>query len=140
MPVKIILSLLLGLAVVKSLNLFSELKIKLEAKPNDTAMLKEILTRRLKHSEWKKPDLILVDGGQAQLNTAIKTLKKHKKSIKVIDLAKKKNELYLEKTKKPILLKNFPTEIFNLILQMRDEAHRFAISYHRKLRKRALME
>jgi len=55
-------------------------------------------------------------------------------------LAKKENKLYIEGQKEPLLLKELPREIFNLILQLRDEAHRFAISYHRKLRKRGLLE
>jgi len=53
-------------------------------------------------------------------------------------LAKKKNQLFIENKKDPILLKNLSREIFNLILKMRDEAHRFAITYHKKLREKAL--
>ena len=63
-------------------------------------MLKEVLERRLKHKEWPYPDLILVDGGRAQLNAA-KSLSK----IPVMALAKKRNELYVKGDKKPILLK-----------------------------------
>jgi len=105
--------------------------------PNDIAMIKEVLKRRLKHLEWGFPDLILIDGGIAQLNVALKVknqISKIKNKIKVISLAKKENKLFIEGQKKPILLKTLPREIFNLILQLRDEAHRFAISYHRKLR------
>ena len=50
-------------------------------------------------------------------------------------IAKRKNELYTEDKKKSILLKNLPQEISNLILHIRDEAHRFAVSYHRRLRR-----
>ncbi len=112
--------------------------------PNDTAMIKEILTRRFNHPEWPFPDIILIDGGKTQLNAALNIANQHKSaepaSIRVMALAKKKNELYTENRKQPTLLKALPREIFNLILKLRDEAHRFAINYHRKLRKRALID
>jgi excinuclease ABC subunit C len=119
---------------------YRRFKIKTAARPNDVAMLKECLKRRFKHLEWGLPDLILIDGGLPQLNTARKAKSQSQdfKNIPVVALAKRKNELYLEKRKKPILLKSLPREIFNLILQLRDEAHRFAIIYHRKLRTEGL--
>lgn len=121
-------------------NFYRRFKIKIAGKPNDVAMIKEILARRLKHKEWPYPDLILIDGGKAQLNAAKSILfRRRLNKIKVAALAKKKNELFLENEKKPVLLKTMPREIFNLILQLRDEAHRFAVSYHRKLRKRRLI-
>ncbi len=114
------------------------------AGPNDIAMLKECLTRRLKHPEWPYPDLILIDGGRGQLNAARSVVKYEiqntKYKIQTMALAKKENKLFIENQKEPTLLKSLPREIFNLILQLRDEAHRFAISYHRKLRKRGLLE
>ncbi len=117
---------------------YRKFKIKTEGKPNDIAMIKEALSRRLKHLEWGWPDLILVDGGKAQLNAALSVINQYKPIqsplINVVSLAKRKNELYVENLEKPILLKKLPREVFNLILQLRDEAHRFAISYHRKLR------
>jgi len=132
-------------------NFYRRFKIKISGKPNDIAMIKEILSRRFQHSEWGFPDLILIDGGRAHLNTAIKTKSKDRKAknISVIALAKKRsvakprtklrfgageNKLFVEGKKGPILLKTLPREIFNLILQLRDEAHRFAIAYHKKLR------
>ena len=117
-------------------NFYRRFKIKIAGKPNDVAMIKEILKRRLKHQEWPLPDVILIDGGKPQLNAA-KSVVKNK--MKVMAIAKRKNELFLENEDKPILLKTMPREIFNLILQLRDEAHRFAVSYHRKLRKRRLI-
>ena len=118
-------------------NFYRKFKIRIEGKPNDTAMIEEMLSRRLKHPEWGRPDLILIDGGKPQLN-AVKSAVKSR--IPAIAIAKKKNELFTEGRKKPILLKSLPREIFNLILQLRDEAHRFAISYHHTLRKRRLLE
>jgi len=119
---------------------YRKFKIKLQGKPDDIAMLKEVLERRLKHEEWHYPDLILIDGGKAQFNAAKSVLAKFGiDKIKVMAIAKKKNELYVEGKEKPILLKSLPREIFNLILQLRDEAHRFAIAYHKKLRDRTLI-
>ncbi len=111
-------------------NLYRKFKIKHtnSAKPNDTAMIKEVLRRRIKHKEWPLPDLFLIDGGKPQLSAAKEVIK----NIPVIALAKRNNELFIDK--KPILLKDMPREISNLILQLRDEAHRFAITYHKKLR------
>jgi len=119
-------------------NFYRKFKIKFSEKPNDLAMIKEIISRRLKHSEWPFPDLILIDGGRAQLNVAFKSLTLNFRPG-VIAVAKKRNELYL-KDREPILLRNLPREIFNLILQLRDEAHRFALTYHKKLRKKHLFE
>jgi len=123
-------------------NFYRRFKIKITGKSDDIGMIKEVLKRRFKHLEWSLPDLILIDGGIAQLNAALKCKMKNEKckTIKVISLAKKENKLYVENRKKPIWLKSLPREIFNLILQLRDEAHRFAISYHKKLRERALFE
>ncbi|MCJ7829667.1 UvrB/UvrC motif-containing protein, partial [Patescibacteria group bacterium] len=119
---------------------YRKFKIRIAGKPNDTAMIKEVLKRRLKHQEWSYPNLILIDGGKAQLNAALQCLKHKFKEIKLMALAKKHNELFIERRKQSILLKKLPREIFNLILQLRDEAHRFAISYHHKLREIDLRE
>jgi len=123
-------------------NFYRRFKIRIAGKPNDVAMIKEILSRRFGHQEWELPNLILIDGGKPQLNVAVNSKSQipNSKKIRVIAIAKKKNELYIESQKKPILLKSLPREIFNLILQLRDEAHRFATSYHKKLRERALFE
>lgn len=119
-------------------NFYRKFKIKISGKPNDVAMIKEVLNRRFSHPEWGFPDLILIDGGKSQLNAAINSLNQYKSAksalIRVLALAKKENKLFIEGQGKPIMLKNLPQEIFNLILQLRDEAHRFARKYHLKLR------
>ena len=114
--------------------LYRKFKIKIAEGPNDVAMIKEILSRRFRHPEWGRPDLILIDGGKAHLNAALRCLEPGSKHFGVVALAKKENKLYIEGRRKPILLKSLSREIFNLILQLRDEAHRFARSYHHKLR------
>ena len=121
---------------------YRQFKIKGEQKPNDIAMLKEVLERRLKHQEWPYPDLMLIDGGKAQLNVAVNSKSQFPmtNNIKVMAIAKRNNELYMEGKKKPVLLKSLPRETFNLILRLRDEAHRFAQRYHHKLRKKTLLD
>jgi excinuclease ABC subunit C len=122
-------------------NFYRKFKIKISGKPNDIAMLKETLNRRLNHPEWGMPDLILIDGGRAQLNVACQCLIPGvKQKMKVVALAKKENKLFVEGKENPILLKSLPREIFNLILQLRDGAHRFALTYHKKLREKVLLE
>lgn len=123
-------------------NFYRRFKIKFQKGPNDTAMIKEILSRRLKHKEWPYPDLILVDGGRGQLNAALKAKTKVSglKNIKIISLAKRKNELFIEKRKRSLFLKNLPKQVSNLFLHLRDEAHRFAIDYHHKLRSKSLIQ
>ena len=123
-------------------NLYRKFKIKIAKKPNDIAMLKETLERRLAHLEWKQPEIMLIDGGKAQLNIGIKVKqqKSETRKIKIISIAKKYKELFVEGIKKPMLLKTLPKEIFDLIMNLDDEAHRFAIAYHKKLRKKYLLK
>lgn len=121
--------------------LYRRFKIKFTKTPSDVHMLKEVLQRRLKHKEWGVPEIFLIDGGKAQLNV-VKELKSKNPEFKktmVLALAKKENKLFIEDREKPIFLKDLPREIFNLFLQLRDEAHRFAISYHKKLREKNLI-
>jgi excinuclease ABC subunit C len=124
-------------------NLYRKFKIKTIKSPNDIAMIKEALNRRLLHNEWQFPDLILIDGGKAQLNAALNCKwqmanDKLSELTRVVALAKRKNEFFIEGKNEPVLLKSLPGEISNLILQIRDEAHDFAIRYHKYLRKKEL--
>ncbi len=122
-------------------NLYRKFKIKMKNEPNDIAMLEETLQRRFMHPEWQYPEVILIDGGIAQLNIAIKVKEQfHRIVLLVISIAKGRQELFIEGRKNPIPLKSLPQEIYNLILQLDDEAHRFAIAYHKKLRKKSLLQ
>ena len=115
---------------------YRKFKIRTAGSPDDIAMIKEVLSRRFRHSEWHLPDAIFIDGGKAQFNAALEIKKNNRKlrNVKVLSLAKRNNELFIEGKSKPLLLKNLPRAIFNLILQLRDEAHRFAQRYHHKLK------
>ena len=109
--------------------------------PNDFAMMKELLTRRLKLIETDpEPDLIVIDGGKGQLGMACDVLDELKLShIPIIGLAKEFEEIYLPNSKKPIIIpKN--NRALHLLQQVRDESHRFAITYHRKLRSKDISQ
>lgn len=123
-------------------NLYRKFRIRGLQTPNDIAMLKEVLSRRFSHQGWKFPEIILIDGGKAQLNIAIDVKNKNSESqqVKVISIAKGRQELFIEDKDEPIPLKDLPQEIYNLIKYLDDEAHRFAITYHKKLRKKNLLQ
>ena len=113
-------------------------KFKMRGKgPNDFAMMQEVLTRRLKHHEWKMPNLIVVDGGRGQVSSALKVLKERNKDIPLIGLAKREETIVTYFFKEISLPKN--SKALHLIMRIRDEAHRFAITYHRLLRSRHLI-
>jgi excinuclease ABC subunit C len=118
-------------------NQYRKFKIHLDGKPNDFAMMKELLGRRLSHPEWPFPDFILIDGGKGQLGAALAAFKD--KNISVGALAKRNNELFIPGRKAPILLNSSLPGLRNVLMYIRDESHRFAISYHRKLHRKGLL-
>lgn len=103
---------------------------------NDFYNLNQALTRRFKRTDWPIPDLILIDGGKGQLSTVIKVQQKGNiefRSIPIISLAKRLEEIYIPNQDKSILLSKH-SKALQILQQVRDEAHRFAVSYHRALR------
>lgn len=117
---------------------YRKFKIKLTHKPNDLQMLKEVLERRLKN-DWPKPNLIIIDGGRGQLNIALSVNQKFKVNIPVVSLAKRFEQIYVPGKILPISL-TARSAARQLIQAIRDEAHRFAITYHRLLRSKSLLE
>ncbi len=105
--------------------------------PNDFAMMREVIKRRLTHLEWGKPDLIVVDGGKGQITSAKKALFEMDVEIPLIGIAKREELLITTDFKVIRLPKNSPELI--LVRRIRDEAHRFAITYHKKLRSKYLL-
>ena len=120
---------------------YRKFKIKSVEGPNDYASMEEVLTRRFRRglddSEGFSvfPDLIMMDGGRGQVNIAIDVLKKMGINIPVCGMVKDDNHrtrgLYFENTE---ILIDRNSEAFKLITRIQDEAHRFAIEFHRKLR------
>ena len=103
---------------------------------NDYASMREVISRRFRQTtaENRFPDLILIDGGKGQLNSAYHVLKQLGLAhFPIIGLAKRFERVYLPEQKDPIVIsREDPT--LHLIQRIRDEAHRFALHYHRKLR------
>ncbi len=120
-------------------NKYRKFKIYTKDSPDDTAMLKEVLSRRFKHPEWQYPDLVLVDGGRGQLSAAIEATPR---SIPVIALTKddqhRGTKLYIQNREEAISLQHLPLSVRNLLLHLDSEAHRFAISYYRKLHRKTI--
>lgn len=106
-------------------------KIKYVTGPNDFWMMQEVLLRRLQHSEWPEPDLIILDGGKGQLSVVSKILPKTWIN-KTIALAKKEEEIFLPQKKTAIRL-NRQNSLSLFIQYMRNQAHKFAIKNYRNL-------
>lgn len=124
-------------------NDYRKYKIKTVAGPNDVASLQEVIRRRYKRVlEEKKdfPDLILVDGGKGQLNAARGALEElGVGNLPVVSLAKKEEIIFAPDRKKGISLER-TSPALKLFQNIRDEAHRFAISFHRLRREKRSFE
>lgn len=118
----------------KDTSSYRRFKIKREynSKPNDFAMMQEVLDRRLGHGEWPTPSLIIVDGGKGQVSSVHKILIQKAIKIPLIGLAKRE-ETIITSDLREISLPN-DSKPLHLVMRLRDEAHRFAITYHKKLR------
>ena len=117
---------------------YRKYKLKNINKSNDYESIKQIVYRRYKRTLKEKtplPNLIIIDGGKGQLSSAIIALKKLNlyNKINIIGIAKKLEEIYFPNDSIPILL-NKKSEHLKFIQKIRNEAHRFAISYHKNLR------
>ncbi len=138
-------------------SLYRRFKIRLEKTPDDFASMREVLNRRLKHLEWEYPDLIIVDGGKGQVSAALDVFKEKNIHIPLIGLAKRietiviplehpsvnnsANNTYKLEPKDRFREIVIPHSVgaLQLLQRIRDEAHRFAITYHRKLRSESVI-
>lgn len=120
-------------------NDYRKFRIKTVIGPNDYASMEEVLTRRFTHEKDASfdavPDLIMMDGGRGQVNICLGVLERLGLDIKVCGMVKDDNHrtrgLYFNNVEIPI---SRDSEAFKLITRIQDEAHRFAIEYHRNLR------
>jgi excinuclease ABC subunit C len=123
--------------------LYRKLKIKTVKGVNDYSMMEEILERIVNNLEGKLPDLIIIDGGKGQLEIARKVIDKNIKVFKeppmLIAIAKNPDRAYLTTSDNPVNLEDRKRSSL-LLKSIRDEAHRFAIGYHKKLREKGLLQ
>jgi len=112
---------------------YKRFKIRNAFPSDDLSALKEMLSRRFNHLEWEFPDLILIDGGKTQLKVVESVLNEKKIKIPVIGIAKFRNDklIFGKNIKKSV--KELLTFSFDTLRRIRDEAHRFANSYRKKL-------
>jgi len=132
---------------------YRRFRIRFERNADDYKMLQEVFSRRFAYlnsmSQKKKdfddsfssvPDLIIVDGGKGQRSSAEKVLSNIYPNlcrIPIIGISKRKEEIWVKGKKEPIVFDADSDELF-VLKRIRDEAHRFAISYHRKIRRSSL--
>ncbi len=121
---------------------YRRFKIKTVSAANDYAMLQEVLRRRFKRAgdaadTWAiLPDLILIDGGRGQLNAAREAIEEAGISaVPVASLAKENEEIFIPRRSEPVVLPR-SSPALRLLQRLRDEAHRFALGYHQRVRKR----
>ena len=124
---------------------YRRFKIKTVTGANDYAMLQEVLQRRFRHSSKSEntapdtwaimPDLVLIDGGKGQLNAAVSALNETGSSVPVASLAKENEEIFIPGRKEPVILPRSSPGL-QLLQRLRDEAHRFAISYYTRVHRR----
>ncbi|MDY0382291.1 MAG: helix-hairpin-helix domain-containing protein, partial [Atribacterota bacterium] len=121
---------------------YKHFKIKYVQGINDYAMMKEILERRFSDyplQEEGLPDLILVDGGKGQLNIVSQVLNELDLPINLVSLAEREEQLFQPGRREPVILPKNSAAFF-LVQRIRDEAHRFALSYHKKLRSKTIRD
>jgi excinuclease ABC subunit C len=106
---------------------------------NDVAMMQEVIARRFNHKEWPSPDMLIVDGGKGQVSAALAAIPSSiEGSFSTIGIAKRQEELIIPINNDwKIIRIPFTSPALHVVQRIRDEAHRFAITYHRLLRKKS---
>jgi excinuclease ABC subunit C len=122
---------------------YRRFKIKtLNGEIDDFKAMKEVVLRRYKRlilEEKPLPDLVLIDGGRGQLSSAVRALKSLQVNIPIISIAKKFEEIWIPNRSSPIRI-NKKSHALRLLQRIRDESHRFAISYNKLLRRQIFKE
>ncbi len=118
---------------------YRRFRIKGVFHPDDYSMHEEVMKRRVRHLDWRKPDLILIDGGMGQLNRVVKVLEEVGWDMDVLAISKDRDRDHIWNTDGEISIpKDHP--VYHLLQRVRDESHRFALSYHRRLRRKRTLE
>lgn len=139
---------------VPSKDHYRRYKIRTVEGSNDFASMKEVLQRRFAHTEYDDPQLVVVDGGKGQLSAAVKIMEEiGRTDIPIVGLAKSRTKgdfteseitateerFFLPGRSNPVTFRT-NSEAYHILVGIRDEAHRFAITYHRKLREASSLE
>lgn len=109
---------------------YRKFTIRTKRRPDDFAMMAEMVKRRFAHADWPRPDLVIVDGGKGQLSAVMTATGGLVSRPPIVALAKREEEMFLPKRTFPVLLPRGSAELF-LVQRIRDEAHRFAITFFR---------
>jgi len=116
---------------------YRKFKIKTVIGQSDVDCLAEVLERRLKHNDWAMPDIFLIDGGLPQVNKTKSVLREAGVNTPIVGIAKgslrKRNDFFV--VTESVEIKKWIKENKNLLIKVRDEAHRFAIAFNRAQRK-----
>lgn len=119
---------------------YRKFKITSKQTPDDFMMMREMLSRRIARmknkdikDQWPIPDLLVIDGGKGQLGVVVEILEESGLDIPVIGLAKRIEEIFLPHNTTPIVL-DHSNPVLQMLQRLRDEAHRFGITFHRSLR------
>ncbi|MBN1370284.1 MAG: excinuclease ABC subunit UvrC [Dehalococcoidaceae bacterium] len=120
---------------------YRRFKINTVNQPDDFSMLKEVISRRFGQkflnsptAGYRLPDLILIDGGKGQVSSVVESISRAGHSeISIIGLAKENEQIFLPGVSRPVALDR-TSPVLHLLQNIRDEAHRFALGYHRKIR------
>ncbi|MBR5304094.1 MAG: excinuclease ABC subunit C [Candidatus Gastranaerophilales bacterium] len=118
-----------------------KLKTLQKGEVDDFKSMREILSRRfkkIKAGAIAAPDLIIIDGGKGQLSSVIEIMKEFKLNLNIVSLAKREEEVFLPNKKEPVILAQNSAAL-HLFQRIRDEAHRFAITFHRQLRSKNML-
>jgi len=116
-------------------NEYKKFIIRTQERPNDTGALEEVLSRRLRHTEWGLPNVIVMDGGIAQINVAKSVLNRYQFKIPVVSVVKDDKHKAKAIIGDELLIKNYKKDI----LLINSEAHRFAIAFHKKRRNKSFL-
>ncbi len=119
-----------------------KLKTLQKGEVDDFKSMREILSRRfkrIKSGQIQAPDLIIIDGGKGQLSSVIQIMNEFELKLNIVSLAKREEEVFLPNKKEPVLFAlNSPA--LHLFQRIRDEAHRFAITFHRQTRSKNMLK
>ena len=126
----------------KSLYRKYKLKSLEKGEVDDFKSMREVLSRhfkRIKSGQSARPDLIIIDGGKGQLSSVIKVMKEFELDLNIVSLAKREEEIFLPSLKTPVI---FPAKspALHLFQRVRDEAHRFAVTFHKSLRAKEMLK